>query len=392
MFNAFIRKRKVKLMRVLLIDQIAKVNYKYTFPLANSLARSGVDITLVIDQKYETENCICDKVNLFNTDEKNVNKIKKFQNYIYSYRNIENMLKKTKYEIIHTQWYTFSPLDYYFLSKFKRKYKLNYVATVHDILPFNKKFYDFYFHKKLYELADSIILQAPDNIHRFAKLFPLSKEKTHMIPHGHMLDYVEEVDMKESRNILGIPKEKIVFLFFGQIKKIKGVDILLDALIKLKDRYPDLYVIIAGSVWKTDFSKYQEIIDNNDLHSCLKTDIRYIPDEEVKYYYCAADALVLPYIDVYQSGVIQLAYAYKKAVISSDLPAFTQFVNEGISGYISKAGDSISLAKAIERAIKDKDRLSEVGVNGYNIVKEKLNWGTIAKKIVDECYMKDACN
>lgn len=208
-----------------------------------------------------------------------------------------------------------------------------------------------------------------------------------MIPHGHMLDYIEQVDQKESREKLGIPSGKLVFLFFGQIKKVKGVDILLKALLKLKERYPDMYVVIAGSVWKADFSECQEIIDNNELNDCLKTDIRYIPDEEVKYFYSASDVCVLPYTDVYQSGVIQLAYGYKKAVISSDLPAFTQFVKEGETGYISEAGNVDSLVAAVERAIKDRKRLVDVGQSGYDLVKQTLNWDNLAKKIVSECYM-----
>uniref|UniRef100_UPI004038CDE0 glycosyltransferase family 4 protein n=1 Tax=Faecalibacterium prausnitzii TaxID=853 RepID=UPI004038CDE0 len=376
-------------MKVLLVDQIAKVNYKYTFPLANGLKKAGADVVLVIDQKAEKENCQCERVNLFNTDEKDIGKTQKMQNYIASYKKIGKMLEDGHYDVLHTEWYTFSPLDYFFLKKFKRKHKIKYVATVHDILPFNEKFYDMYFHKKLYALADSIILQAPGNMDRFAELFPDLKEKMHMVPHGHMLDYVEPADKEESRKRLGIPNDKLVFLFFGQIKKVKGVDILLKALLKLKDRYPEVCVIIAGSVWKADFSECQEIIDNNDLHDCLKTDIRYIPDEEVKYFYSASDVSVLPYTDVYQSGVIQLAYGYKKAVVSSDLPAFTQFVKEGKTGYVSKAGDPDSLAQAMERAILDRERLSEVGQNGYNLVKQTLNWDDLAEKIVNECYKWD---
>lgn len=147
-----------------------------------------------------------------------------------------------------------------------------------------------------------------------------------------------------------------------------------------------MYVVIAGSVWKADFSECQKIIDNNDLHDCLKTDIRYIPDEEVKYFYSATDVSVLPYTDVYQSGVIQLAYGYKNAVVSSDLPAFTQFVKEGKTGFVSKAGDSDSLAQAMERAIVDKDKLHEAGTNGYGLVKQTLNWDELAERIVKECY------
>ena len=373
-------------MKVLLIDQITKVNYKYTFPLANGLVKAGAEVVLAIDQKKERENCVCERINLFNTDEKNIGKVAKLKNYIWSYRRIDNILKKGNFDILHTEWYTFSPIDYYFLNKLKRKYKIKYVATVHDILPFNQKFYDLRFHKRLYSLADSIILQAPENVKRFTELFPDLKNKVCMVPHGHMLDYVEMMDKDESRERLGIPKNKIVFLFFGQIKKVKGVDLLLKALLKIKGRYPDLYVVIAGSVWKADFSECQKLIDNNDLSECLKMDIRYIPDDEVKYFYSAADACVLPYTDVYQSGVIQLAYGYQKAVISSDLPAFTQFVKEGKSGYVAQTGNFNSLADAMERAILDIDNLPNMGKKGYDLVKQTLNWDELAKKIVEQCY------
>lgn len=154
----------------------------------------------------------------------------------------------------------------------------------------------------------------------------------------------------------------------------------------LKKKYPELFVIIAGSVWKTDFSECQNIIDQNNLSSCLKTEIKYIPDDEIKYYYSAADVSVLPYTDVYQSGVIQLAYGYKKAVVSSNLPAFTQFVIEGKTGYIFENGSPQSLAEAMERAILDKDNLSVLGLAGYEHVRRELDWDNLAKKIVDECY------
>ena len=300
---------------------------------------------------------------------------------------IGKILNEDSYDIIHSEWYTFSPLDYFFLKRYKRKFHLKYIATVHDILPFNEKFYDKFFHRKLYNLADAIILQAPDNMNRFASLFPKSKNKTHMIPHGHMLDYVETVDKKESRAKLGIEQDKFVFLFFGQIKKVKGVDILLKALTKLKDRYPQICVVIAGSVWKADFSECQRIIQENKLENRLKLDIRYIPDEEVGFYYSAADVSVLPYTDVYQSGVIQLAYGYKKPVIASKLSAFTQFVIENETGYLFDIGSSEDLAKAMEKAIKNSDKLNDIGQRGYNLVKKELNWDLIAKRIKKECYI-----
>ena len=372
-------------MKVLLIDQIAKVNYKYSYPMANGLCKAGADVELVIDLKQEQENCVCPRLCLFNTDEKNVSKLAKLKNYISSYRHICKKLSKGGYDIVHTQWYTFSPIDYYYLRRMKKQYGVRYIATVHDILPFNQKPYDMYFHRKLYSLADAIILQAPGNVKRFADLFPESANKTHMIPHGHMLDYVQIKDKQASRQKLGLPQDKKVFLFFGQIKKVKGVDILLKAVAKLRERYPELYTVVAGSVWKADFTECEQIIASEDLADCVHTDIRYIPDGEVADFYSAADACVLPYTDVYQSGVIQLAYGYRKAVVATALPAFTQFVREGETGFVAEPRDADSLAAAIERALEAAD-LDALGQKGYELVDRELNWDMLSARIVEECY------
>lgn len=373
-------------MKVLLIDQIAKVNYKYTYPLANGLKAAGADVTVVVDQKKEKDKCLCNVVNLYNTDEKNIGKIKKLFNYIDSYTKIEKMLKDDHYDILHSEWFTFSPIDYYFISKFKRLYNIRYVSTVHDILPFNQKLYDYKYHKKLYSLADSIILQAPENMNRFASLFPESKAKTVMVPHGYMLDYVELEDKEKAREYLKIPMKKPVFLFFGQIKKVKGVDILLKAVCKLKKEGFDFYTVIAGSVWKADFTECQEIINDNNLFDVIKTDIKYIPDDEVKFYFSAADVCVLPYTDIYQSGVIQLAYGYRKPVIASNLPAFTQFVKENETGFVFETGDVDALCQKLKAAISMQPELEAMGMRGYTLIKNTLNWNDLAKRIVEECY------
>lgn len=375
-------------MKVLLIDQIAKINYKYTFPLANGLTQNGVDIQLVIDKKKEAENCRCRRVNFFKTDEKNIGKIEKLFNYILSYIRICNILRKEKFDILHTEWYTFSPVDYFFLKYIKKKYTIKYVATVHDILPFNQKIYDMFFHKKLYGLADAIILQAQANIERFEKIFPENKQKMHMIPLGHSLDYVEIQDKTSSRLKLGLPINKKIILFFGQIKKVKGVDVLLKAAIELHKKHNDLFFVIAGSVWKTDFKECQEIIERENMKEYLKTDIRFIPDDEIKFFYSASDICVLPYTDVYQSAVIQLAYGYRKPVVATDLAAFTQFVKEGETGFLAKAGDVDSLADAIERALCDETKLETMGEAGFKCIQSELNWNDLTKRIINECYNK----
>ncbi|WP_195539299.1 glycosyltransferase family 4 protein [Eubacterium maltosivorans] len=371
-------------MKVLFIDQIAKVNYKYSFSLVNALNEKECNITLVIDQKKEPENCKVNRINLFNTDEKDISKISKLNNYYRSYKEIIKLVEFEKYDILHIQWTIFSPLDFYFLNKIKKKYKTKLIMTIHDILPFNKKIYDKFFHEKIYSLADHLIVQAENNVNRFKKIFPNNKAKISMIPHGHLMNYANIIDKKTARQYFNIDEKKFVFLFFGQIKKVKGLGILLEAYSKIFKSYPNTLLVVAGSVWKDSFEQYKKIIEKNELQKQLLLNIKYIPDEEVKYYYSSADICVLPYLDVYQSGVIQLAYAYKKPVIASDIGAFKEVVLDGETGYLSKVADDNELSQIMIKSIEEKNRLSVMGELGYKFIKNKYSWGKIAEKIISK--------
>ena len=375
-------------MKVLLLSQIAVVDYKYTYSLANALKACGNDVELVIDDKKDNEYCQCKCINKFLTSRKDIGKVRKLLNYIETYRFIVKKAVQEHFDVVHVQWFQFSPADYYFLKKLK-KYGIKVVVSVHDILPFNKKKYDLPFHKKIYGLCNQIIVQAETNVSRFDELFPEDSNKVTFIPHGHFLDFADIHDSEKSRKRLNIPRDKIVLLFFGQIKKVKGVGVLLEAFGKLAQKRDDLYLVIAGSVWKDDFAPYQAIINKYKLtNKQLKTDIRFIPDEEVGYYYSACDLAMMPYLDVYQSGVIQLVYAYGKPAVATAIAPFMEIVENGVTGFLCQPNDVNSLANAIERAMIEKDRFKDLGEAGRRKIKIKYSWDDIAAKIT-ELYKKD---
>lgn len=368
-------------MKILLLSQIAVVDYKYTYSLANALKACGNEVELVIDDKKDNNYCQCKCYNQFLTSRKDIRKVKKLTNYCDSYRFIVKKAIKEQFDVIHVQWFQFSPVDYYYLNMLK-KHGIKVFVSVHDILPFNEKEYDMMFHKKIYGLCDQIIVQAETNIKRFYELFPEDSSKVTFIPHGHFLDFADLHGQEESRKRLNIPNDRMVFLFFGQIKKVKGVGVLLEAFGRLKQKREDLYLVIAGSVWKDDFGPYQEIIDKYKLtEKQLKTDIRFIPDDEVGYYYSACDVAALPYLDVYQSGVIQLAYAYGKPVVATSIAPFMEIVKDNVSGFLCKPDNADDLAKVMIRAFEHKDELEQLGVAGRATIEKKYSWSDIAEKI-----------
>lgn len=368
-------------MKVLLLSQIAVVDYKYTYSLANALKSYGNEVELVIDEKRDNEYCKCKCHNKFITSRKDVSKIKKLLNYCSSYHFILNKAINENFDVVHVQWFQFSPVDYYFLNKLK-KHGIKVIVSVHDILPFNEKKYDMSFHKKIYGLCNQIIVQAETNIKRFNELFPENSKKVTFIPHGHFLNFVDKHEIEESRKHLNIPSDKTVLLFFGQIKKVKGVGILLEAFGKLAQKRDDLYLVIAGGVWKDDFGSYQEIIEKYKLtDKQIKTDISFISDNEVGYYYSACDIAILPYLDVYQSGVIQLVYAYGKPAVATAIAPFMEIVEDGVTGYLCKPNDVNSLIDTIERAVAVPERYAELGAAGRKKIAIKYSWDDIAARV-----------
>ena len=106
----------------------------------------------------------------------------------------------------------------------------------------------------------------------FQSFFDYVKEnKIKIIPHGNYIPFISiQNNKKASRTRLKISTTKKVLLFFGMIKKVKGLEILLKALVSVKDKHPDILLVIAGKVWENNFTDYQKIIEENNLQDyCL---------------------------------------------------------------------------------------------------------------------------
>ncbi|MCD8179533.1 MAG: glycosyltransferase family 4 protein [Tannerellaceae bacterium] len=375
-------------MRILLLNQIPEVNNKYTFSLARALLRQNVDI-VVCGIEDDNVSAYADVPYFagFRSYSKEKGYLRKVLSYQKSWERIVQYCKDEKMDIVHVQWYIFSPLDWMYHQKL-RKMGIRIVTTIHDLLPFNKRFYDFYFHKKIYSHADKVINQARSNEQILQKDFAVPAGRVSYIPHGHYMDYVENATREESRELLKISQDRPVVLFFGQIKKVKGVDVLIRAMREVKVQYNDVLLLIAGKVWKDDYSIYQKLIEELGLQDTVRSDIKFIPDEEIKYYFNAADIVALPYLQIYQSGVVLLAYAYEKPIVATSEGEFLTVVKDRETGLLVNAGNSRELAEAICYYLDDMEKANEMARKGKADLSVRLSWDSIAgqvKALYEEC-------
>lgn len=193
--------------------------------------------------------------------------------------------------------------------------------------------------------------------------------------------YIDNIGLRPAKeklcSELGLEEDGKYILFFGQIKKVKGLDILLEALGKVPD---DIKLIIAGKPWKDDFSGYDELIEKYCLGNRVIKRIRFIGDDEREKLFFAADVNVLPYRTIYQSAVLLMAMSYGLPVIASDLPANKEVIDNGENGMLFKSEDSDDLALKIKLFFQDQSFPRKLAGNAIETIKSDYDWHTISRE------------
>jgi len=260
-------------------------------------------------------------------------------------------------------------------------FNLKIALIAHDISSFrndDKR----YIQKMIYNyLTDLVIVH---NEYSFDKLFSSidikERSKVHVIRHGGYLDNIKTIDMQKARAKLGLNSTKKYLLFFGQIKNVKGLDILLRAMPNINE---NIQLIIAGKLWKNDFSYYDDLILKKQIESRIIKKLHFIENSERDYLYAAANMLVLPYRKIYQSGVLLMAMSYGLPVIASDLHANKEVIRHMENGLLFQNENEEELASLINKTMDDAKFLKDISNNAIDTIKKKYSWDSVAIKYID---------
>jgi glycosyltransferase involved in cell wall biosynthesis len=155
----------------------------------------------------------------------------------------------------------------------------------------------------------------------------------------------------EAKQRLGIGAGERAILFFGTIAPYKGLEYLVDAFERLAATRGDYRLIIAGKP-KPGSEQYwnaiRRTIDGMTRGRVTQT-IEFIPDEDTELYFKAADVLILPYTEIFQSGVLFLGYSFGLPAIVADVGSLRDDVIEGQTGLVCRARDAADLSRVIDR-------------------------------------------
>lgn len=253
------------------------------------------------------------------------------------------------------------------------------VAITDNVIPHEKRPGDTALTKYFLKPCDAFITMSENvlsDLRRFVQAKPIVQ-----VLHPLYDSFGVPISKDEARSILGISKESNVLLFFGFIRKYKGLDILLEALailVKNTPKIKNLILLIAGEFYE-DEKLYQEKIDQLGIRKYLLLKTGYIPEKEVKNYFCAADVVLQPYRSATQSGVTPLAYHFETPMIVTNVGGLPGYVPNEKAGLITEPNPS-AIAGAIIRYF-------ELGEQHFipHLRSEKLkySWGNLVKAIVE---------
>ncbi|MCU7495274.1 MAG: glycosyltransferase [Ignavibacteria bacterium] len=224
----------------------------------------------------------------------------------------------------------------------KKNKKIKTLAICHNVIPHEARPGDKSFTRYFLSAMDYFVLLSKKVQDDLKKFLPDAQSK--VLPHPVLSNFGLPVEKEEARKHLKLKDGKLI-LFFGFIRDYKGLDVLLEAMALLREKL-DLKLMVAGEYYSNE-EKYKSLIEKLNISGSLLMFNGFIPSSEVRYYFCAADLVVLPYRSATQSGIVQIAMNFKKPVVATNVGGLEEVVLEGKTGYVVEKGDAAAIAEAI---------------------------------------------
>lgn len=293
-----------------------------------------------------------------------------------------NYIRKQKPDILIIKyWLPFMAPCFGTIARIAKKNGVTKVICIADnIIPHEPKFYDNTFTGYFIKQMDAFVVMSKTVL---ADLASFNRTKLRATtPHPLFDNFGENIAKTEACNYLHLNADRKYILFFGFIRDYKGLDILLNAFRELHLEDADVDLIIAGEFY-TDKQPYLELITES-METRVHWFDRFIEDDEVKYFFCAADLVVQPYKHATQSGVTQIAYHFEIPMIVTNVGGLAEMVPDGEAGYVVTP-DAKAIATAIRKYFSEGKY--NLFINNMQEEKKRFGWNRMVDVLM-ELYRK----
>ena len=283
-------------------------------------------------------------------------------------------------KVVHFIWVVSPCLDYY-LIRLLQLTGCHVVYTAHNLFPHEPKTGDIRKYSRIYRSVNHIIALTNYTRNEIVAHCGIPSEKISVLPHGDYAALFSRYGCNDNlaKNVRQKAGDRKIIAFLGHIRPYKGLEVFVDAFGLIKQRMPDSFFLVAGSVLVGDKKDWKEKLARSCKPDELWTDIRFVPVEDIKAYLSVIDVLVQPYISASQSGNTVMAYSAGVPVISTNVGGLGEMTEDGKTGYVIAPGDPEAIADAISKCFEGNS-YEKMSHNTRRAATEQFNWEKIAEQ------------
>ncbi len=284
-------------------------------------------------------------------------------------------------------WHPFFAPAYWSIVKLLRK-RVPVLFICHNVLPHERFPFGRFLTRMTLKNGDGYIVQSKEDEQKLCSILlsPIYQKTVHPT---YNIFKQKNLSREEARKQLAVEDERPILLFFGFVRKYKGLKYILEAMPAIHKKIPECELFVVGDFFEDDKEEYISLIEKTGAGSAVRIYDGYIPDNEVETFFAAADLVVLPYESATQSGIVQIAYGFGLPVLVTDVGGLPDVVSDGKTGYVVPPMDSEILGKKVIEFFEE-DKKSEFQKNIQNET-DRFSWDnmeTVIEKVYEEVKQK----
>ena len=275
--------------------------------------------------------------------------------------------------VLMKYWTPFMAPCFGTIARLARKNKhTKVICQIDNVEPHEHHITDKPFNRYYLRSVDGFVYMS-EQVHEELKAY--TSAPMHFSPHPMFEHFGKRVERDEACAKLGLEPSVRYAMFFGLIRDYKGLDTLLDAWSEFRRK--GIKLLVAGEFYASR-EKYIAHIERLGLQDEVVLHDFFVPDGDVRYYFSAADCVVLPYKTATQSGVTQICYNFCTPVIVTRVGGLAEIVPDGVVGYVCDPSAE-GVRNALER-IFEGDCIAEFS---HNMIEERkrFSWSTMCDEI-----------
>jgi glycosyltransferase involved in cell wall biosynthesis len=235
----------------------------------------------------------------------------------------------------------------------------------------------------MYRRSSGVIFHAEENREEFREVFGFVPRGTAVIPHGEYGLFAphDRPAVGYAKRAIGLDDDFPAVLFFGALRRYKGLDVLLEAFAILSRGRPGLRLVIAGAPMRdVNVEDLRRLAKELHIGARVIWHVGYVPLDRVHLYFCAADVVVYPYRKVYESGALRIAQALGRPVVVTDTGGLASAVGNGRAGVVVPPEDPGALAQGMDCLLSQPRLAASLAEQGQKMADTLYSWASVAEK------------